>query len=328
MQIILLSGGSGKRLWPLSNNEKSKQFLTLLEKPDGTRESMLQRVVRQIKEAGLEAPVTLATNALQEDLIASQLGSDVNMVLEPERRDTFPAIALACSYLSLENGVSDDEVVVIMPCDSYAEEGYFHTLGRMAKAVEAGRAELVLMGIKPSGPSSKFGYIVPESLEDEVMKVNRFTEKPAEEKAVELLAEGALWNGGVFAFKLGYMMDIVRKNMEPRSFEDLRNRYSELPKISFDYEVVEKAGSVAMVRYDGKWKDLGTWNALTEELSEKVLGNATLGPHCENVHVINELDVPVFVEGLKDVVVVASSDGILVCSKEASENIKKYVENL
>lgn len=333
MQLVLLSGGSGKRLWPLSNNARSKQFLSLLEKEDGTMESMVQRVVRQAVEARLTTDITLVTNASQLDIITNQLGDSVSVVTEPERRDTFPAIALAASYLSLEKKCSDDEVVVVMPCDPYTELGYFKTISKMVECVEANVADLVLMGITPTYPSEKYGYVVPEAQVSEVsgskfQKVSRFTEKPTVEKAKELLAQNAYWNGGVFAFRLAYMMNIVRMYIQSESFKDTRNRYSEFPKISFDYEVAEKAESVAVVTFSGKWKDLGTWNTLTDELKQHVIGNAVMGTHCVNTHVINELQHPIFVDGLKDVVVAACPDGILVCGKEHSEEIKKSVENL
>ncbi len=333
MQIVLLSGGSGKRLWPLSNNARSKQFLPLLEKADGTMESMVQRVVRQTQEANLTTDITLATNASQLDIITNQLGDTVSVVTEPERRDTFPAIALAASYLSLAKNCSDDEVVVIMPCDPYTEIGYFETIGRMVECVKQDIAELVLMGITPTYPSAKYGYVVPEMNSVQQTKgcalpVARFTEKPTVAVAEELLKQNAFWNGGVFAFRLGYMMNIVKKYIIADSFEEVRSRYSEFPKISFDYEVAEKAQSVAVVPYTGQWKDLGTWNTLTDELRQNIIGNAVLGPKCENTHVINELQNPIFVDGVKDVVVAACPDGILVCAKKETENIKKYVENL
>lgn len=296
-------------------------------------ESMVQRVVRQAVEARLTTDITLVTNASQLDIITNQLGDSVSVVTEPERRDTFPAIALAASYLSLEKKYSDDEVVVVMPCDPYTELGYFKTISKMVECVEANVADLVLMGITPTYPSEKYGYVVPEAQVSEVsgskfQKVSRFTEKPTVEKAKELLAQNAYWNGGVFAFRLTYMMNIVRKYIQSESFKDTRNRYSEFPKISFDYEVAEKAESVAVVPFSGKWKDLGTWNTLTDELKQHVIGNAVMGTHCVNTHVINELQHPIFVEGLKDVVVAACPDGILVCGKEHSEEIKKSVENL
>lgn len=342
MQLVLLSGGSGKRLWPLSNNARSKQFLPLLEKEDGTMESMVQRVVRQARLANLTEDITLATNASQQDIIVNQLGGTVNLVTEPERRDTFPAIALASSYLKLAKQCADDEVVVIMPCDPYTELGYFETIGKMVECVKANVANLVLMGIQPTYPSEKYGYVVPEidSLDScnpcSFKKVARFTEKPTVEKAKELLAQNAFWNGGVFAFRLGYMLKIVEKYITLVDsltgglvdFEYVHAHYSTFPKISFDYEVAEKADSVAVVPFSGEWKDLGTWNTLTDELHKPVIGNAVMGAHCENTHVINELQNPIFVDGLKDVVVAACPDGILVCSKEYSEEIKKSVENL
>jgi len=331
MQLVFLSGGSGKRLWPLSNNARSKQFLPLLEAPNGQMESMVQRVVRQAKEAKLEAQITFATNAAQRDSIINQLGTEVDIVAEPERRDTFPAIALAASYLHFAKHCPEDEVIVVMPSDPYTELGYFQTIGRMAEQVNQNAADLVLMGITPTYPSEKYGYIVPKqgAAKDTVaLPVSRFTEKPTVEVAKQLLAEGALWNGGVFAFKLGYMMAIVRKYIQSSSFEDTYARYTEFPKISFDYEVAEKATSVAVVPFTGKWKDLGTWNTLTEELSHETIGNVLLGEANENTHIINELDVPVFCNGLKNTVVACSPDGILVCSKDKSETIKKYVDNL
>ena len=341
MQLILLSGGSGKRLWPLSNDARSKQFLPLLAKPDGGMESMIQRVVRQIRDAKLTDNITFATNAVQRDSIINQLGEDVKVVTEPERRDTFPAIALASSYLAKEKKCDDDEVVVIMPCDVYTESKYFATIGKMVETVENDVADLVLMGITPTYPSEKFGYVVPESItstdsvksassvfNNACLRVARFTEKPNEEKARELLKQNAFWNGGVFAFRLGYIMNIVSQYLKTETFLETRNRYAEFPKISFDYEVAEKAESVAVVPFSGEWKDLGTWNALCEELPSTHIGNVMMGDNNVNTYAVNELGIPVFCNGLKDVIVAASPDGIMVCDKQDSEKIKDYANKL
>ncbi|MDR2357067.1 MAG: cupin domain-containing protein [Oscillospiraceae bacterium] len=326
MRIVLLSGGSGKRLWPLSNDTRSKQFLKLLRAPDGSRESMMQRVYRQIREAGISAEITVAASASQRDSIVSQLGDSVKSVLEPERRDTFPAIVLASAWLLTEERCSPDEVIAVLPVDPYTERGYFETIARMEKAVRDGAADIVLMGIAPTYASSKYGYIIPgPGKTAEPYPAERFVEKPTEAEAEKLIERGAMWNGGVFAFKLRYLMEIARRYVDPADYSGLLARYGELPKISFDYEVVEKAESVAMLPFDGEWKDLGTWNTLAEEIPE-VMGNAVAGEGAENTHVINELRVPVVVLGVKDAVVVAGSDGILVTDKRASAKLKPFVD--
>ena len=327
MQLILLSGGSGKRLWPLSNESYSKQFLRLLPAPDGTRESMLQRVVRQTREAGLNADVTIATGESQRDPILSQLGETVNVVTEPERRDTFPAIALACLYLQKEKHCAKDEVVVVMPSDPYTESGYFQAIRRMAEAASQKTADLVLMGIEPTHASTKYGYIIPKDRTGSVWRVGRFTEKPDADKAKELIDGGALWNGGVFAFRLEYMIDIARKYIQAETFQDIRNRYGELPKISFDYEVAEKAESVAVIPFQGIWKDLGTWDVLSDALGNKPIGH-TLLDHAGHTQVVNTLDIPCVCVGTGNIIVATSPDGILVADKECCERIKPLVNQI
>ena len=264
MQIILLCGGSGTRLWPLSNQTRSKQFIKLFKAPDGSSESMFQRVLRQIRQSGLNADINIATSQSQADSVIAQGGEGISLVREPSRRDTFPAIALASSYLATHKQIDRNEVVVVMPCDPYTEAGYFDAISAMAKAVESNLAEIVLMGIEPAGPSSKYGYIMPSAARGGM--VDYFIEKPDEAKAAALIADGALWNGGVFAFKLGYMLDIVAKYAGDTDFDHLCAGYDMLPKISFDYEVVEKARSVGVIKYSGAWKDLGTWASLCREL--------------------------------------------------------------
>ena len=328
INLVLLSGGSGKRLWPLSNGVRSKQFLKVLKNPSGEYESMVQRIVRQISEAKLDASITIATGISHLDSIASQLGTSVEVVAEPERRDTFPAIALASSYLFKSKNVSRDDVVVVMPIDPYTELGYFNTISKMAEAVANNEADLVLMGIKPTEASTKFGYIVPTKKDGEILKVSRFTEKPTEDVAKELIENGALWNGGVFAFKLGYLIDIVAKYVELDSFSNIKNNYKSFPKISFDYEVAEKAESIAVVPFDGQWKDLGTWDSLFNEIDEKTIGNVIIDDSATGTKAINELPIPVICLGLKNSIVVASADGIFIGDKESSVNLKSFAESV
>lgn len=329
MQIILLSGGSGTRLWPLSNDARSKQFLRFLPALTGSApESMIQRVVRQIKEANLHADVTVATSLSQQDAVVSQLGKDVRVITEPNRRNTFPAICLACEYLAKEIGYSDEEVVIVMPCDPFTENGYFKAIKEMADAAEKNAAELIVMGITPTYPSGKYGYVVPGEERNGVIRVERFTEKPDVATAEKLIEEGAKWNAGVFAFRLGYMRNIAEKYVKADTFQQVRQKYNDFPRISFDYEVAEKANSIGMVPFSGYWKDLGTWNTLTDELTIQAYGNVTLDGTGKNTHVFNELGIPMMCIGTENLVVAASPDGILITEKSKSENIKQYAEIL
>ncbi len=326
IHLVLLSGGSGTRLWPLSNSTRSKQFLKVLRDADGNHVSMVQRVFGQIGSIDADIDITIATCASQEESIRRQVEGGYALVLEPERRDTAPAIMLACANLALDQGADGDDTVIVMPIDSYADQAYYDSVVRLDEAVQSDFAELVLMGVEPTYPSSKYGYIVPAAGVCWPRRVERFTEKPDEQTARELISQGALWNCGVFAFRLGWLTGLTAKYLDCDTFDEFRSRYSELPKNSFDYEVVEKALSIGAVSYAGEWKDLGTWNTLTDEMAEHTSGRVVVdSKSCENVHVINETGFPMVVAGISDSVVVATPDGILVSGKEASANIKAEV---
>lgn len=325
MNIILLSGGSGKRLWPLSNDVRSKQFIKIFKKEDGSYESMVQRVYRQIKKVDQDASVTIATSKTQVSTIHNQLGDDVGISVEPCRRDTFPAIALATAYLVDVLKVDPSESVVVCPVDPYVEDSYFEALKELSDEASSSSANLVLMGIEPTYPSEKYGYIIPTS-NDKISKVSTFKEKPTADVAKEYIAKGALWNGGVFAYKLQYVLDKAHELMEFKDYDDLFNRYETLNKISFDYAVVEHEKEIEVIRYKGTWKDLGTWNTLTEAMEEEIVGKGELNDTCTNVHIVNEMDVPILAMGLHDVVISASNEGILVSDKEQSSYIKPFVD--
>lgn len=324
MNIVLLSGGSGKRLWPLSNDVRSKQFIKLF-KNNGEYESMVQRVYRQIKKIDSDAKVTIATSKTQVSAIHNQLGNEVGICVEPCRRDTFPAIALATLYLVYKLGLSPEESVVVCPVDPYVNDDYFKALKRLSEQADKGESNLVLMGIVPTYPSEKYGYIIPEGKE-ETSKVKTFKEKPTVDVAEQYIGHGALWNGGVFAYKLKYVMGIAHKLIDFTDYEDFFKKYDTLAKISFDYAVVEKEENIQVMRFSGEWKDLGTWNTLTEAMEEPVIGKGVIGEHCKGVHIINEMNVPILALGLKDVVISASPEGILVSDKEFSSYIKPYVD--
>lgn len=327
MNIILLSGGSGKRLWPLSNDIRSKQFIKIFRNENGELESMVQRIYHQIKAVDPNATVTIATSKSQVSAIHNQLGNDVGISVEPCRRDTFAAIALATAYLRDVKGARADEAAVVCPVDPYVDLSYFECIHRLYETAKREDNSLVLMGIQPTYPSEKYGYIIPIT-DPDGGQAYTFTEKPSKEKAEEYISRGALWNGGVFAFQLNYVLNKSREILGTADYYELYANYEKLNKISFDYAVAEKEKDIRVIFYSGQWKDLGTWNTLTEAMDEPVIGNGRLGEQCDHVHIINELTVPVLAMGLKDVVISASPEGILVSDKHQSSYIKPYVDEI
>lgn len=325
MEVILLSGGSGQRLWPLSNDSRSKQFLKVLERQKGSSESMAQRVWRQLGEVGLQENAVIATSKKQMDILKNQLGGQVPIVVEPKRRDTFPAIALTAAYLSTVKRIAPDEVVAVLPIDSYVGNEFYESVKDLKNVLDMSGASVALMGVEPDNPSSRFGYIIPKEKQDNHILVSHFVEKPSEEYALELIEEGALWNCGVFAFHLGFILSILEEMRLPQNYVDLLAHYEQLPKISFDFEVVEKTNSIAALPYNGAWRDLGVWGTLTEHMSEQVKGSGIICPESNNTHIINELDIPVAVLGIPNAVIVSGPDGILVSDKSVSHDLKKYI---
>ena len=327
MNIILLSGGSGKRLWPLSNDIRSKQFIQIFRTADGHYESMVQRVYRQIKAVDGDATVTVATSKSQVSALHNQLGTDVGISVEPCRRDTFPAIALATAYLHDVKGIPSDEAVVVCPVDPFVNEDYFAALKELWNLADSGTANLVLMGIEPTYPSEKYGYIMPQSGE-RIAKVTEFKEKPDKKTAEGYIQKGGLWNGGVFAYHIGYVLERAHALFDFTDYNDLFKNYARIQKISFDYAVAEHETDIAVLRFGGEWKDLGTWNTLSEAMEERAIGDVRMNDSCENVHAVNELDIPIIAMGLKNVVISASPEGILVSDKDESSYIKPFVDKI
>ena len=327
MNVVLLSGGSGKRLWPLSNEIRSKQFIKILKKDDLTYESMVERVYRQIRSVDSNSNILIATSESQFPIIKNQLGENINISIEPCRKDTFPAIVLSCLYLKYIKKIDENETVVVSPVDPYVEDSFFNTLKELDIKMKTSKNNIGLIGIIPTYPSEKYGYIVVDKNNDNLI-VKNFVEKPKEIDAKELISKGALWNGGVFCFKLKYIIDKAHELIEFKDYEDFYKKYEILPKISFDYAVVEKENSIDVVKYNGEWKDIGTWNTLSEVMNDKTFGNVIMDKTCKNVNVINELNIPIIVMGLNNTIVAASHDGIFISDKYESSFNKPLVEQI
>ncbi|WP_433945351.1 sugar phosphate nucleotidyltransferase [Paenibacillus sp. SN-8-1] len=327
MKIILLSGGSGKRLWPLSGEVRSKTFLKLLPAPDGTRESMIQRVCRQLGEAGLLGSTTIVTHHSQLELMRSQIGNVIPILTESHKRGTLTAIALACTYLQAQPEADPNESLIFMPVDPYVETSFFELLRRLPSVLLSSKANIALIGTRPTFPSTQYGYIVPEAAKSSkaegYQRVAQFAEKPDLTQARSLLERGALWNCGVFAFSLRFISEALLGYGLPEDYDQLVQLYEGLSEASFDKEIVEHTKNAVVVPYEGAWEDLGSWDTFTKHLGTDSIGPGSISGDSQNTHLVSELDQPIHVIGVSNLIIAANPDGILVASKENSSRIKE-----
>lgn len=325
MKIVLLSGNTDKRLWPLSGNAKAKQFINFFN-VDNEYLSMIQIITSKIKEKCANAEVFVTSKKNQISTIKSQLVEDVSVIVEPELKGTFPAALISSLYLTELNKANKDDVVIFLPVDMYADDDYFSLISQFENAINQSNFDLILMGANPTYPSEKYGYISSNS--NEIFgRMNDFKINVTKDEAQKLIDEGYLWNCGLFACRLGKIIEIGHYKYNFDDYFDIFNKYNMIEKSSLDNILINNVSSIGIVRYNGQWKDIGTWNTLTEVMTDNILGNVVLDNNCENTHIINELDIPVLGMGLKDIVVAASSNGILVSNKHDSSYILPFVES-
>jgi mannose-1-phosphate guanylyltransferase len=338
---VILSGGSGTRLWPLSRPEKPKQLLPLT-----AEETMLQLTARRTAGERFARPIVVA-NAFHADLVEEQL-ADVEaeaqaLILEPMGRNTAPAIALA----AIAAGGGSDPILV-MPSDHViADVDAFHA------AIEAAlplvrEGWLATFGISPDAPETGYGWIkVGEAIAQGVHRVERFVEKPPREKAEAMLASGDhAWNGGIFLFRadmyLGAlsvyapeMLVAAQQSMEKARREGKRiwpdaEEFARSPSDSIDYAVMEKAPRVAVVPVAMGWSDVGSWDALHAISDCDAHGNVCRGDviaiDAENCLIRSEPGKRVALVGVRDLIVVATGDDILVLPRGRSQDIRKIIE--
>lgn len=324
MYYVLLSGGSGRRLWPLSNEARPKQYLKLVNRETNSMErcSMLQRVWDQLTEAEMAENTIITAGDAQTELIRSQV-PEARIAAEPSRRDTFGAVLLSCAYLHSRMGAAREDYAAVMPVDPYTEGAFFEAVKRLGDMLERSGMEIGLLGAVPSYAATKYGYILPGERKEDYFEVRSFAEKPDEGQAEELVSQGALWNCGVFCVRIGNMLDCAAVHGVPEDYEGLCASYEKLPKISFDYEVLEKTDKLAAVEFRGFWKDLGTWDAMADQMSTDTVGRAILSDTCRNTQIINELKAPVTAVGTRDLVIAAGPDGILVADKSEAARVKE-----
>ena len=324
MRLVLLCGGSGTRLRPLSNDIRSKLFLDLLPAPGGGRESMIRRLCRQLEEAGMLSSALFVVRADQTAMLRRRIGESGLVIPEPARRGTWPAAALAASYLHSALAVRPDEIVCIMPADPLVDASFFHAISRLPEALKRTDAKLAMIGAAPKHPSDQLGYIVPDGpLEpDGRAAVRRFVEKPAAAEAERLIRAGALWNCGVYAFRLDYLLRAMAERGLPGDYGRLQELYGRLDADSFDREIAEREPDAVVLRHDGLWRDLGNWAALAGELGAPVIGPGTITGDAQGSQIVNELHIPIHVVGVPRIIAAAGPDGILVADLKESGRLR------
>ncbi|MNO22401.1 Mannose-1-phosphate guanylyltransferase RfbM [compost metagenome] len=328
MRVVVLSGGSGKRLWPLSNEIRSKLFLKLLSAENGERESMIQRVCRQLDQAGLLQNTTIVANQNQVEILQNHVGDQVHVLTEPYKRGTFLSVGLAASFFHSKQQEHMDETICVIPADLFVEAEFYHLLHQLPHILAKSGSELALIGSTPYRPSSQYGYIVPKCTDSrEYFSVSKFVEKPDEETAASLINSQALWNCGTFAFSLSFMLTHLQRNNLPAQYEELIECYEKFPVTSFDEAIAEKTGHSIVVPYDKTWKDLGDWRVLSNYLGGSVIGHGEISGDSLQTHLINELAYPIHVIGVSNIIVAASPDGILVADKDRSNEIKSMLND-
>jgi mannose-1-phosphate guanylyltransferase/mannose-6-phosphate isomerase len=342
---VIMCGGAGTRLWPVSRESMPKQFVPLIG-PDST----FQQVLARINDPELFARPIVITNADFRFVVAEQLrerGIEADIVLEPARRDSGPAVAVS-AVLAAER--DRDALVLVLAADHVVRkpDAFREACRRAAAAAAAGR--IVTFGIEPTHPATSYGYIRPgEKLNGaSVLAVEAFVEKPDAATAASYMAERYLWNSGNFLFHATTMLSEIER-FEPlmaeaakaavagltRDLDFLRlaaEPFARAPKKSIDYAVMERTALAAVVPADLGWSDVGSWSTVWDLLDHDRAGNATEGPvvmlDSRNSLVRSEDSLLTTVVGLDDVIVVSTADAVLVGARAKAEQVKTLVEHL
>jgi len=347
---IIMAGGVGSRFWPMSRSSHPKQFIDVL----GTGETLLQQTVRRFKPVCPPENIFVVTNEMYRDLIKEQIPEmeDHQILCEPARRNTAPAIAFAAYKIATEN---ENANLVVAPSDHVIlkEEEFTKDIKMVLKAASE-NDWLMTLGIRPSRPDTGYGYIQyaddqPFDDEERIHKVKTFTEKPKLELARTFLESGDfLWNSGIFVWSLKsilkafeeFLPDIdalFREGMDkfntPEEKDFIVNTFSRCKSISIDYGVMEKASNVYVIASDFGWSDLGTWGSLYDIRRKNDDGNAIIGKNVltydtKNCIVNTSDDKVVVLQGLDDYVVVENDTALLVIKKEEEQQIRQIVNDV
>jgi len=337
MKIIILAGGGGNRLFPLSRTKFPKQFLKL----DGGKSLLAQTIERSLALVQ-PADIVIVTNQdyayhVRAELVAAQAGQ-AHILLEPVARNTAPAIALAVRYCVDRLGCGLDEVMFVTPSDhviSPAEA--FNATVQLAEGM-ANQDRIVTFGVEPTSPETGYGYIQAGEPFDSGFSVNSFHEKPDRDTAKGYIAAANYyWNSGMFAFNINCILSELQIHepdiyaLADQSLDDLIKNFSQMPNISIDYAVIEKSRQVVLLPLCAKWSDIGSWDAIYDLLDKDMDGNAVKGDcislACTNTLMMGQSRLIAGI-GLEDLLVIETDDVILVAKKGESQKVKDLVNKI
>lgn len=341
---VILCGGSGTRLWPASRSDQPKQFLKLV----GHRSSFQETVLR-VKDIPGVAEVVVVTGEAMVGFVAEQtaeIGAWTTILVEPEARDSAPAVAAAAAYVERQD---PDGVVLMLAADHHISEPEIFEQAALAAARAAEEGLIVTFGVQPTVPATGFGYIRPgvPLLDGSVREVAAFVEKPDQATAERYLLEGYLWNSGNFAFKAATLLGefeafepsvaaaakacVADLELEAGVGRLDREAFAQAKKISLDYAVMERTQKAAVVPAAFAWSDLGAWDAIWEASTRDGEGNARAGDvdlHGATGVLVRSTGPYVGVIGVSDIVVVVEPDAVLVCHRKDSQAVKTLVDGL
>ena len=324
---VILSGGSGERFWPLSTPEHPKQFLSVFG-----GKSLIRQSVDRLKGVVPAENILIVTAKTLAKATCREL-PDLprrNILLEPCRRDTAAAVATACTEVDRRGG--ENAVAAILTADHLMKnEKAFRKILSLAADAAATSDDIVTMGVKPTYPATGFGYIKVGAPFGKVSRAERFVEKPNEATAKRYLKSGRyVWNAGMFVWKVSTMKAALAK-FAPQLVGITPADYESLPKISFDYAVMEKADNVLVTSGDFGWDDVGTWTAADRHLKTDGRKNAIRGGvtllDCGNTVAVAE-GAKIAALGVKDIVIVTTKDSVLVASKDRVQDLKKLLATI